>query len=310
MIKDKIVNKKYQPSSDIALPSFSAVSKSKPKRDFAKGAECQRQAQHRHRDAKKLGQNFLKNTGILKSIVGMAEISADDIVLEVGAGTGLLTEKLAETSARIIAVEKDRNLIPILETKFKNQKNVTIIEGDILRFDLNLTKVEPWKYKVVGNIPYYLTSHLIRKVLEDWPTPKLILFMLQKEVAQRIVAKPPKMNLLALSVQLYADAQIMRSVSKKNFWPEPKVDSALIKILPKDRDAKEKNDIEKILKLARLAFSGKRKQILNSLSTGLKIPKEKLIGTLQEAGIDSKRRPESLEISEWLKLNQTLSSQF
>ena len=134
--------------------------------------------------------------------------------------------------------------------------------------------------------------------------------MLQKEVAQRIVAKPPKMNLLALSVQLYADAQIMRSVSKKNFWPEPKVDSALIKILPKDRDAKEKNDIEKILKLARLAFSGKRKQILNSLSTGLKIPKEKLIGTLQEAGIDSKRRPESLEISEWLKLNQTLSSQF
>src|SRR3989344_4584685 len=129
------------------------------------------------RPSKKLGQNFLKNTGILKSIVEMAEISANDIVLEVGAGTGLLTEKLAETSARIIAVEKDRNLIPILETKFKNQKNVTIVQEDVLNLKIEIiTKNLP--YKVAGNIPYYLTSQLLRQVLSEWPKPDLILFML------------------------------------------------------------------------------------------------------------------------------------
>ncbi|MBI2057808.1 MAG: ribosomal RNA small subunit methyltransferase A [Candidatus Yanofskybacteria bacterium] len=259
---------------------------------------------------KKLGQNFLRNGSVLKTIVQMAEISANDTVLEVGAGTGLLTEKLAETGAKIFAVEKDRNLVPILQTKFKNQKNVTIIEGDILRFDLNLTKVEPWKYKVVGNIPYYLTSQLLRRVLSEWPSPKLILFMIQKEVAQRMVAKPPKMSLLALSVQLYANAKLAKHVSKKNFWPIPKVDSALIKISPKEQTTTEKDNIEKILKLAHLAFSGKRKQILNSLAAGLKTKKEELIIKLREAGIDGKRRPESLEIREWLKLNQILSLQF
>lgn len=257
-----------------------------------------------------MGQNFLRNASILKSIVEMAEISASDTVLEVGAGTGLLTEKLAETGAKIIAVEKDRNLVPVLQTKFKNQKNVTMIEGDILRFDLNLIKVEPWKYKVVGNIPYYLTSQLLRRVLSEWPSPKLILFMVQKEVAQRIVAKPSKMSLLALSVRFYADAKILKYISKGNFRPVPKVDSALIKMTPKDQGPTEKEQVEKIMKLARLAFNGKRKQLLNSLSAGLSLPRAALGKKLQEAGIDEKRRPESLTLNEWRKLSQILSLQF
>ena len=133
---------------------------------------------------------------------------------------------------------------------------------------------------------------------------------MQKEVAKRITAKPPKMSLLALSVQFYADAKILKYISKENFRPVPKVDSALIKIIPKEKLPLAGEETKKFFKLARAGFSGKRKQILNSLSTGLKIKKEELIVKLQEAGIDSKRRPESLEIREWLKLSQILSSQF
>lgn len=285
---------------------------------------------------KKLGQNFLKNVSVLQYVANAAEISADDIVVEVGAGTGLLTEHLAKTGARVITVEKDKNLIPVLESKFKNQKNVTIIEEDILKLrfngksaahlaldprliarefsgkravDLLDIKIINFRYKVVGNIPYYLTSHLLKKILTEWPSPKLILFMVQKEVAQRIAAKPPKMSLLALSVQFYADVKILKYVPKENFWPIPKVDSALIKILPKEQNQTEKIDIEKVLKLARSAFSGKRKQILNSLSAGLDFPREVLGEKLNEAEIDSKRRPETLSLNEWEKLSKIFSLQ-
>ena len=259
---------------------------------------------------KKLGQNFLVNPKINQEITRAAEITEGDVVLEVGAGTGLLTKKLVETGVKIIAVEKDRNLIPALKKKFESQKNVIIIQGDILKSNPQNYKLRTMNYKLVGNIPYYLTSHLIRIVLEDWPKPKTILFVVQKEVAKRITAKPPKMSLLALSVQFYADAKILKYISKENFRPVPKVDSALIKIIPKEKLPLAGEETKKFFKLARAGFSGKRKQILNSLSTGLKIKKEELIVKLQEAGIDSKRRPESLEIREWLKLSQILSSQF
>ena len=259
--------------------------------------------------SKKLGQNFLVNPKINQEIARATEVTEGDIILEVGAGTGLLTEKLAKTGAKIITVEKDRNLIPALKKKFENQKNVTIIEGDILKSNPQNYKLRTMNYKLVGNIPYYLTSHLIKMILEDWPRPKVILFVIQKEVARRITAKPPEMSLLALSVQFYADAKILKYISKENFRPVPKVDSALIKIVPKERPSLTSEETKKIFKLAHAGFGSKRKQIINSLSSGLNLPRGVLGNKLREASIDSKRRPESLTLDEWTKLSQILSSQ-
>ncbi|TSC73773.1 MAG: 16S rRNA (adenine1518-N6/adenine1519-N6)-dimethyltransferase, partial [Parcubacteria group bacterium Gr01-1014_44] len=205
----------------------------------------------------------------------------DELILEVGPGEGILTDILAQKGVDVLAIEKDSRLIPILKDKFKNQKNVTILEDDILKLKIE-TLTGNWKlkienYKIVGNIPYYITSHLLRIVLENWPKPKLILFMVQKEVAQRIVAKPPKMSMLSLAVQFYAEAKIVKNVSKNNFRPIPKVDSALIKIIPKQgpeiltKDYKLKTI--NFFKLARAGFSNKRKQILNSLVNNLKLEK-------------------------------------
>ncbi len=277
--------------------------------------------------SKKLGQNFLNNPKILEEIIEAAEISANNTVIEVGAGTGLLTEKLAKTGAQILAVEKDRRLISNLQGKFKSQRNVhpvnsaeggavkqqfnrvEIVESDILQFNPQKYKLKDDSYKIIGNIPYYLTSHLLKTVLEEWPKPKLILFMVQKEVAERIVAKPPEMSLLALAVQVYAEAEIIKFVSKENFYPKPKVDSALIKIIPRDQSLVSKNSAPNFFRLIRAGFSGKRKQLINSLSANLKIPKELLLVALQKAEINPQTRPQSLSLNEWLKLNQILFSQ-
>ena len=238
----------------------------------------------------------------------------DELILEVGPGEGILTDILAQKGVDVLAIEKDSRLIPILKDKFKNQKNVTILEDDILKLKIE-TLTGNWKlkienYKIVGNIPYYITSHLLRIVLENWPKPKLILFMVQKEVAQRIVAKPPKMSMLSLAVQFYAEAKIVKNVSKNNFRPIPKVDSALIKIIPKQgpeiltKDYKLKTI--NFFKLARAGFSNKRKQILNSLVNNLKLEKSLIIQALTEAKVDPSRRPESLQIEEWEKLTKLL----
>lgn len=257
--------------------------------------------------SKKLGQNWLINPSIHRTIVEAAEISPTDNILEIGPGTGLLTEYLAKTGSNLIAVEKDKHLISILQDKFKNQKNVKIVEGDILNFNPEKYELKEGNYKVIGNIPYYLTSHLLKITLEKWPRPKLILLTVQKEVAKRIVAKPPDTNLLGLSVKFYADAKIIRHVSKKNFRPVPKVDSAVVKIIPRKLDPFLLKLAPDFFRIAQAGFRGKRKQILNSLSSGLKIPRVTLGKRLEEAGIDPKRRPETLNFDEWIKLSQILS---
>ncbi|MFN3302081.1 MAG: 16S rRNA (adenine(1518)-N(6)/adenine(1519)-N(6))-dimethyltransferase RsmA, partial [Patescibacteria group bacterium] len=160
-----------------------------------------------------------------------ANLSKDDVVLEIGPGTGILTLELAKRAKKVIAVEKDEKMIEILKDVLKNSgiQNVQIIKGDILKLLTSHFQL-PTSFKVVGNIPYYLTSRLLRNLLELKKKPKLIVLMVQKEVAQRICAKPPKMNLLAVSVQFYGKPEIVSYVSKKSFWPRPKVDSAIIKI--------------------------------------------------------------------------------
>ena len=226
---------------------------------------------------KSLGQNFLINQGILDKIVAAADITSNDTVLEIGPGTGSLTAKLAEKAGQVVAIEKDHRLIEELKNKFSKNTGVKIIEADILKF-----RVELSNYKIIGNIPYYITSHLLKIIFEEWPQPNLIVLTIQKEVAQRMTAKAGEMSLLALSVQLYSDPEIVGLVSRGSFRPIPKVDSAIIKLAPNPKADLE--TIKKVLNLAKKAFAGKRKQLKNTL------------------GIPSKSRPEDLGVSDWINL--------
>ena len=243
------------------------------------------------RAKKSLGQNFLINPGVLDKIVTAAELDKNDIVIEIGPGKGVLTEKLAKEAGQVIAVEKDRRLIEELKEKFKNA-NVEIIEEDILKLDIGKL-LENSRYKVIGNIPYYITSHLLKTIFEKWPIPDFILLMVQKEVAQRITAKPPRMNLLALSIQFYAELKIVSYVSRGSFRPMPKVDSAIIKLTPRRQPRiKDREPRDMFFKLIKTAFAGKRKQLKNTL--GLEV--------LEKADIKPKARPEELSMDDWISI--------
>lgn len=248
---------------------------------------------------KSLGQNFLVNPRILDKIVAAAEITKEDTVLEVGPGTGNLTKKLAEKAGRIIAVEKDRRLVDSLKESFK-KTNTEIIEADILKFRISDLEFRVSDYKIVGNIPYYITSQFLRTVFEKWPRPKLIVLTIQKEVAQRILAKPPKMNLLAVSVQFFTEPKIIGYISKENFRPRPKVDSALIKLTP--REKLPINDTEKLFKIVRAGFSQKRKKLINNLSEKSGIIKEELLEILKRIGVEPNSRAENLSLKQWAEL--------
>lgn len=260
------------------------------------------------RPKKSLGQHFLINPRILDKIVAAAEITKEDTVLEIGPGTGNLTKELAEKAGKVIAIEKDRRLINALKLKFENS-NVKIVESDILKLKIE-SLIENYKlkienYKIVGNIPYYITSNFLRTVLEKWPKPKLVVLTIQKEVAQRIMARPPHMNLLALSVQFFSEPKIIRYISKENFRPRPKVDSAIIKLISK-KELPIDNP-ERFFKISRAGFLGKRKQLINSLSANLKKEKKEIEKNLKEAEIDLKSRPEELDIDSWVRIAKIIN---
>ena len=235
---------------------------------------------------KSLGQHFLTNVDILDRIVKAAEITANDTVVEVGPGRGSLTNLLIKTGAKIITVEKDTELALALREKYASQKNIEIIEEDILKFEPTSFTLSALCFTLIGNIPYYLTSHLLRIVLTQWPAPKTIVFMIQKEVAQRIVARPPNMNMLALLVQLYGTPKIISIVKRGSFTPAPKVDSAILAI------SKIKSQKSKVLEIAARGFAHPRKMI------GSNLPKDLLI----QARIDPARRPGTLTVDEWKRI--------
>lgn len=267
---------------------------------------------------KLFGQNFLISEGILDKIIESSNIDRGDVVLEVGPGLGALTLKLAKKAKQVIAVEKDRVLVNILREQITERgiDNIQIIEGDVMKFltpnsqflnNLQNQNFQISNYKLIANIPYYLTSVLIRKFLESETKPQKIVLMIQKEVAQRICAPKydQKMNILAISVQFYADAKILFYVSKENFWPAPKVDSAVIEISPK----KELPDIDEksFFKVVKAGFANKRKQLAGNLSTNLGISKERAEEILTGIGINPKQRAEELDFEKWLKLTKLLS---
>src|SRR3989344_5344766 len=274
---------------------------------------------HSTKPSKIMGQNFLVDKLILDKIIKSADLSISDTVLEIGPGIGTLTYALAKKSKKVIAIEKDRFMVDILKETLKDVENVEVIQGNALKFDLKNYNLATTNYKVVANIPYYLTSPLIRKLLESDNPPTEIILMVQKEVAQRICANPPNMSLLAVSVQFYAKAEIVSYVSKKCFWPSPKVDSVIIKITPQknaginaeSREKKATTDL--FFNIVKAGFSQPRKQLLDNFSKalalsgveGLKIDRAKIDVWLLKNNINPKQRAETLSITDWKNLTKS-----
>jgi 16S rRNA (adenine1518-N6/adenine1519-N6)-dimethyltransferase len=247
---------------------------------------------------KRLGQNFLEDAYALESITHAAGIEADDTVLEIGPGLGSLTRYLAVSAKQVVAVELDLKLIPPLKTVLKPHANVRLIHSDIL--DLSPSEiVDKPNYLVVANIPYYITSAIIRHLLESERKPRRIVLTIQKEVAERICAKPGDLSLLALSVQVYGQPRIAAKIPASAFFPAPSVDSAVLVIEIYPEPLIPVSTLETFFQLTKAGFGQKRKTLRNSLSAGLHIAPAQAESMLREAGIDPMRRAETLSIPEW-----------
>ncbi len=258
------------------------------------------------RPNKRLGQNFLVNRGIVEKIIDASALTPTDTVLEIGPGHGALTFALAQKAGNVIAIEKDKHLAKLLRAQLaeQNVENVEIIEGDILKFLVSSSTFQGLSYKVVANIPYYLTSALIRQLLELERPPERIILTIQKEVAQRIVARGGKESILSLAVKFYADAKILFYVSRGSFSPAPNVDSAVIEILPR----KESSPIapEVFFAVMKTGFSAPRKKLLGNLAQGLGAEKEKLAEIFTKLAIDINARPSQLSLAQWTALAPAL----
>ncbi len=255
------------------------------------------------RPSRSKGQNFLINEKIYDEIVEAAGINSEDTVLEVGPGLGFLTAKLAKVAKNVVAVELDDKLANFLQIGLDSNDvlNVTIVNQDVLKF--NPTDL-PKGYKVVANLPYNITSIFLRTFLNQKNRPQSLVLMLQKEVAERLIAKPGEMSMLALSVQFFGDVEIVREVKAGNFWPEPKIDSAVIRlIIDNNKRGEITYDEEKaFFRLAKFGFSAKRKMLKNNLASGLKISNAEAEKLLISVGLDEHIRAQDLSVSNWQKL--------
>ncbi len=259
------------------------------------------------RPRKSLGQNFLFDEVVLDRIVAAAEVGPDDVVLEIGPGAGSLTRQLAQVAARVVAVELDDRLIPVLGYALAAFSNVTVIQGDILTANLQAEGLISNRYKVVANIPYYLTSAIIRRLLEAEIPPSLIALTVQREVAERICAAPPEMSLLAVSVQFYGKARVAGYIPADAFYPKPDVDSAIVRIDLFDQPPLRGVEADRFFELVKAGFSQKRKQIKNALAAGLKMKGSEAEALLLSAEIDPSRRAETLTLEEWKRLFSRLA---
>ena len=261
------------------------------------------------RPRKGLGQNFLTDPVALQRIVDAADLAPSDVVVEVGAGAGTLTRPLAEQAGRVLALELDGQLVELLREQFSGFPNVEILHEDVLRFSSpGLTHRE---YKVVGNLPYYITSAVLRHFLETAPRPRLIVVTVQREVAERIVAEPGKMSILAVSVQFYGRPRIVARIPAGAFYPAPKVDSTVVRIDVGERPAVDLQGVDEAIffRVVRAGFSQKRKMLRNSLSGGLRCASATAAETLEQAGVDPGRRAETLDLQEWAMVTQVLHAQ-
>lgn len=257
---------------------------------------------------KRLGQNFLVDESALARIVEAADVPPESSVLEVGPGLGSLTRHLARAARRVVAVELDVSLIPLLETVLRDAPNVEIVQGDILRIDPAALMGEEG-YLVVANIPYYITSNLIRHLLESGRKPNRMVLTVQREVAERITARPGDMSLLALSVQVYGRPRVVTRIPAGAFYPAPEVDSAAVRIDLYPQPVIPDEQLDAFFRLIKAGFSQKRKTLRNALSAGLAIKGEQAARLLESAGIDPRRRAETLALEEWQTLTQAYQQQ-
>lgn len=250
---------------------------------------------------KSLGQNFLVEPAGLMKVINAAELSGSEEVLEIGAGLGSLTYLLAQTTARVTAVEIDAHMLEPLAEAMKPFSNVKIVPGDILELDpADLVSSE--NYVVVANIPYYITSAIIRHLLEADVKPSRVILTIQKEVAQRILARDGKMSLLSLSVFVFGEPEIAGTIPAGSFFPAPDVDSAVLRIRLHPEPLIPSSQLDQFFKLAHAGFGQKRKTLRNSLSAGLNLPASETEARLLEARIEPSRRAETLSIAEWARL--------
>jgi 16S rRNA (adenine1518-N6/adenine1519-N6)-dimethyltransferase len=256
---------------------------------------------HHIRPNKAFGQNFIVDHSILLRIVEAAEMHADDQVLELGAGTGVLTRELAKRARRVVAVELEREMLSLLAKTTRNCTNVEILERNLLYIDpTEVFGSEP--YKLVANLPYYITAPTFRHFLESANPPRLFVVMVQYEVAQRIVAGPGDLSLLGVSIQFYGKPKISAHVPARAFYPAPKVDSAILRIDLKDEVPLSTKQRDDFFRLVQAGFSERRKQIHNSLAHGLHRKNVEVQAWLQAANIEPSRRAETLSIEDWLRL--------
>ena len=266
---------------------------------------------------KSLGQNLLIDSTHLARIADAADLETTDTVLEIGPGLGALTHYLAERAGRVIAVELDQRLMPVLRAEFADRPHVSFVHGDILelnpaeffrmlRPDQPGTASAAEPYKVVGNLPYYITSAVLRHVLESLPPPTLAVLLVQQEVAQRMVAQCGAMSLLAVSVQFYARPRALHKIPAGAFLPRPKVDSRVVRLDVRAKPAVPDVEPARFFQIVRAGFSQRRKQLRNSLSAGLSCTKEQADHWLTSSGIEPRRRAETLSLQEWGMLTRTV----
>lgn len=258
---------------------------------------------HGLRPDKSLGQNFLTDSNILENITRIAGVTDQDTVLEIGAGLGHLTAQLARTSKEVVAVELDERFIPVLQDNLTEFENVRIIQGDILSFRTS-DLVQEDNYLVVANIPYYITSRIIRNLLESELKPNRIILTIQHEVAQRMCAKTEKMSLLSLSVLMYGEPSLEARIPAGAFYPVPKVDSAVVLVNLYPDPLLNETEREIFFGLIKAGFLHKRKTLRNSLSKGLARSPAEVENLLVNAGIDPQRRAETLSMDEWLEVTR------
>lgn len=265
------------------------------------------------RPLKKLGQNFLVDQNIQKKIIQNCQITPDDVVLEIGSGLGALTDSLAGLAKEVVAVEKDRGLVKVLKERLSSFKNIKILEEDILKIKVRkvFKNLEGKKIKVVGNLPYYITSPIIFFLLEQRQNINSIFLTVQKEVGVRILARPGSKDYgrLSCAIGYFTQPKLLFNIPKGAFYPRPKVDSIFMQLLVKENPSPQVKDEELFFDLIKISFNQRRKTILNSLSDkkSIAVNKKQMADILLKAEIDPTRRPETLNLEEFARLSDMIS---
>lgn len=254
---------------------------------------------------KTYGQHFLMDETILEDMIDEAGVKAGETVLEIGPGIGNLTERLLQRKAKVLSIEKDPQFLPVLKTLEKN-KNFSYELTDVLKYNFS-ERLAGTSYKVVANIPYYITGKIVQLFMHAPHKPESLTLLMQKEVAYNIAAKPGQLNLIAISVQLFADARVVAVVPAHKFYPAPKVDSAVIHIVLHKKPKYKIKDEAKLFRILRACFSGKRKQLHNTLTNNLQLDKPVVAAVLTKLKIDPMIRPQQLTVEQWIELSDNLN---